>query len=384
MLRKKPKPLSFGQTVRLVKKGVLSRAESPTFKPRQKVKLTDRRQSEHWTLSEIDKGATHGLSVSSIEKWLDNKEEFRLMKVEGLEGRTGSVALDFGDWWHWLLGRHYSNRHQRASNPRLDMENGAKVYRSQFQRDNPNAIDKRVEGLELGFLKTAALWPTYVAKYAAEDKAKKWVGIEADWAFKYSLPPIKHEWPAGSKKQIELFPGCTVDLHGIFDGVYRKEGRLWLFETKTKSRIDEAELDDTLNLDIQVMLYLYAIYRVYKEWPAGVTYNVIRNPQTEPSKKKGENAKTFVDRLTKEVEKDEDHYFKRWEMGVEQADIERFMDKVLDPILRDIQGWAYGHHPHYVHTKALIGKYGRSDMYDVITRGDLTGVEQRQLVRKER
>ncbi len=397
VLRKKPKPLTFAQELKQTVKGIRP-AVAPNFKKRVVEALSGARQSTRWTFSKKDGGQLYGMSQSWIEQWLDCKEQFRLEKVEGFVSGDGSAAIDYGELWHWLLGRHYDKKAQDGS-----LEQAIKLFRVQYKRDFPNMSDKRLAALELGFLKTAALWPVYCEKFAEDDSKRQWVALEKYWEFGYSMPPIRH--PAYQpmtllaiagdsvmdpphvhpriKKEAglvpfdaDIFPGCICDLHGIMDGVFRQDGRLWLLENKTKARIDEAEIEDTMHLNIQVMLYLYAIKRTFKEWPAGVCFNVIRNPQHTPNKKTAETNAEYVARVETEARKDEDHFFKRWDVEVTQAQIEEFMDTVLDPILRDVQGWAYGHHPHYVHTKALTGKYGKANLYDAITKGDFTGTER--------
>ncbi len=385
--KKKLKSLSFAAGVKLAR--VHGKPTTSSLKPRVKDTPDDRRQSERWTLAKSSDSQLCGLSVTAVEKWLDCKEQFRMERVQGYRAFKGSAAIDFGELWHWLLGRHYSAKHRRAANPMKDLEAGIALYNSQYLRDNPNLPDKRREEMDFGYLKTKALWPVYLEKYGEVDAEMKWVDVERNFEFGFSLPPISRSIrDAGRTVEVELCPGCVVPFRGIFDGVYRRKGRLWLFETKTKSQINEEELEDTMHLDLQVMTYLYAIYREFKEWPEGVTYNVIRNPASKVSEAKGETKDAFVERLEGTIRKEEDHYFKRWDMHVDQKDVEKFVDKQFEPILRDIQGWASGNHPHYVHTKALTGKYGKADMFDVIARKDFTGVERVEIkpeaLRKER
>lgn len=397
LLKKKPKPLSFAAKVKTAVKS--GKAAAPAnFKARQQEAVDDRRQTERWSFARDGGGQLTGLSVSAIEKWLECREQFRLERCQGFRGFVGKPAIDFGELWHWLLGRHYSSKHKRDIDPMKDLAVGCRLFEQVLRRDNPSMSDKRRDAIQLHIAKTRALWPVYLEKYGEEDAKKDWMHVEEEWEFGYSLPPLKHVVRDNIKleevfkgnaefeksRTIEVVPGCVVNLRGIFDGLFRRDGRLWLLETKTKGRIDDSEIEDTLPFDIQTMTYLYACFRMFKEWPAGVSYNVIRNPQTEPHKRNAETLDEYVERLEGEVRKDEDHYFKRWELELGQEDIERYLDKQLDPILRDIQLWAYGFAPHYVHTKALNGKYGRCDMYDPITKGDFTGVERVAIKKKER
>ena len=383
VLKRAIKPLPLKETVRRVVKGVTP--PPPPIKLKKRVvEIPTGRESQHWSLTKNGGGETYGLSVSSIEKWLDCREQFRLEKAGGLRSLNESAAIDNGELWHWMLGRLYAAQARDAR----DAAAGCRLWMAQFKRDNPNAPERRLEEMEMSCVRLQALWPVYLEKFADDDAAKDWVGIEHEWEYEHGLGPVSRENvecrqsltdPKPTRTPLALFaPGCRVPLRGIFDGIFRKDGRLWLFETKTKSRIDEAEIEDTMHLDLQVGIYLYAIKRVFKEYPAGVQYNVIRNPMSEPSAKKQESVNDYRRRLEGDARKDEDHFFKRWELPVTDEEINSFVERQLEPILRDVQGWVAGTTPHYIHTKALTGKFGKAGMYDVITKGDTTGVRVRE------
>jgi len=313
-----------------------------------------------------------GLSVSSIGRWLECREQFRLRYAEGWRSTRTSAALDFGELWHWLLGRQYQNRGKEKR-----IEKVLHFYDGVFKEENPQASVRRVEDLHLSIAKTAALWPTYQRKYGKEDTARKWVDVEYAFDVEYD------HWPLN-------FP---IPLHGIFDGVFLEDSgksvkptkglkRYWLFETKTKSRIDEFEIEDCMHLDLQVMMYALCMRLEFGAWPKGVLYNVIRNPQSTPSKKSGEDLPTFTERLTETIAKDEDHYFKRWKMKFKTEMLEQWEEKFFQPLLLDIWNWVHGG-PHYANPNALVGKYGRSDMFGPITSGNFSDVYRKPLKKKE-
>jgi len=167
--------------------------------------------------------------------------------------------------------------------------------------------------------------------------------------------------------------GRTIRLRGKFDGSFRcHRQKLWLFETKTKSRIDEEGLQDCLPLDIQVMLYLLAQQIIYGEQPEGVLYNVIRRPGQRRRVK--EPLVEFFRRVADDVNdpKRTDHYFLRWEMAITRHEIEDWVGRTLVPMLTEVCDWFEGKAPHYMNEEALITKYGRSPLYDAVLKGDFS------------
>lgn len=317
--------------------------------------LHGRRESEFWQFTK------HGLSVTAIELWLVCREQFRLRYAEGLRVPRASAALDFGNLWHWMLARAHDKKIKKA----MDLEKQLKLVDSEWRDDNPLPAEKRRDDWHLSLAQTRALWPVYQKKFWG-DYNRNWIGVELPFETRYETPRV------------------TTRLHGIFDGVFSKPGKsgIWLRETKTKGQIDEYEIEDTLRLDNQVMMYLWVIRMLYGEYPKGVEYNVIRKPATRL--KVNEGLPAYTKRLLKEVQRDEDHYFKRWEMAVSQKDLDAWHEHQFRQIIEAIEQWALRDGPHFVNTKALIGKYGRCEMFNIITKGDFTEVVQRKPLKLEK
>lgn len=240
-----------------------------------------------------------------------------------------------------------------------------RTHAKKFRQENSNLPISRLNSMHLSYVQARALWPVYCKMFP--DKWK-WLGVEKSFRFEHQ-PKILG--PSGKSKL--MYP---IPLNGIFDGVFEDEnGDLWLFETKTKGVIDEFEIQDGMHLDVQVMLYLYAIYRVYGRWPKGVKYNVIRKPTV---RKKMDDPVKYGEELSKKIRKDPDHYFKRWNMKISSKKIQDWVDNCLDQILLDIWSWAEGRAGHYVTTRNLINKFGRCDMFEVITSNDYSNVYRRK------
>jgi hypothetical protein len=316
--------------------------------PRKKaITLSGARESDLWSFAKV------GLSVTALELWLTCREQFRLRYAEGLRTHRTSAALDYGNLWHWILSRAHDKRYRKA----MDLDKQLREVDAEWKEDHPNAFEKPIQDWHQSLAKVRALWPVYAQKFKG-DWSRDWVGVEMPFRVGYEMPKQR------------------TYLHGIFDGVYREKGKLWLLETKTKSQIDEFEIEDTLHLDNQVMMYLWCLRLTQGEMPVGVEYNVIRNPGTRM--KCGESLPEYGARLSKEIKKDEDHYFKRWHMPVSAARLEDWHANQFRPIMMDVESWACYDGPHYINTKSLIGKYGRCDMFNFMTKGDTADLTQRQ------
>lgn len=294
-----------------------------------------------------------------METWLSCREQFRLNKAEGLRSVRRSAALDYGEMWHWMIGRWLQ---KKASN--VSVKKSIELYEAIFKEANPDCPFDRFEDMQHSLLKFAAMWPFYEKKFA-EDRTLRWVGVEQEFRVMYTYPD-----------------GFQVPINGILDGCVDLNGdELALAEHKTKSVIEHREISGALHLDNQVMTYLWVAGQLYGKFPSTIIYNVIFNPKRKPHQ--NEKWSDFVERLAEIVDKEEDRYFVRWELPVSKKMILRWKKAQLDPIMQDIRNWVEGG-PHYVNTKALIGRYGYCPMFGVITERSFVDVYRRPLQKKER
>ena len=314
-----------------------------------------------------------GCTQSLIRVWAQCKEQARLKYVEGWSRRGGSLALEFGSCVHWVLSQICGTA-KKAPGKRKILNTLAKyelLWKEQagIRTQKTDTDFERVLGL------AEALLPRYV---------ERWAG---DWTGKYkpknpTVAPKKWLQLEGRfKVPFMLDDGEQTFLQGMFDGVFEdKKGRLWLFETKTKSVIERELIEDTLQFDIQVLLYLWALREVYGRTPHGVLYNVIRRPGL----RQGNNEKLadFFERCRMDVEdvKRTDHYFIRWELAVEKSEIDAFEHDYLRPMLEQMRDWWDGTGPHYMNPDALTCKYGKVDMYEPIVHGNFRSLRKRKVV----
>jgi len=160
----------------------------------------------------------------------------------------------------------------------------------------------------------------------------------------------------------KLPSGRVVRLRGKWDGVDLIDGRVWLYENKTKGDIDAEEIKRQLTFDLQTMLYIISLSekqdsdfwnRSNKRWRdksiGGVRYNCIRRPLSggkgtivrhKATKNHPEESwESYYSRLGQYMKDEPEHYFMRWMVEVTEKDITRFKTTCLDPLLEEICDW---------------------------------------------
>lgn len=281
--------------------------------------------------------------------------------------------MEFGTCVHWLLEQVY-RRFPKAPSA-ADIKDLVKEYELLWKKLNPNPWSTQLKQQEKVYGFAEAVLPAYFVKWGGDFAGGKSVGVRhiirpERWDELENQFAIPYKYPDGK----------TTVVRGKRDAGFLARKARWLLETKTKSRIDEEGIQDTLPTDLQVMLYLWAMAEEsgWKSVPAGVLYNIIRTPGQRILK--NEPLHVFLQRVAKEVNnpKKFDHYFIRFELNVTKAELQDWKTNVLDPMMLDVRAWVEGTAPHYPNPDALITKYGRSDMFELVTKGSSTTVFRRK------
>jgi hypothetical protein len=300
-----------------------------------------------------------GLTQGSIKLFQRCREQFRLAMVEGWSAKKDSPALEFGNAWHFcdsqLHGSHATpGKTKRCKTPTAAIKRYLEVHKSHVKL----SITDREDLMTL-LTQVKIVMQHYIEYWKKEDAEKNWVAREQ--AFTCDYPTVDNN--ANFRE---------IPIRGRWDGLFykhRKLGdRLWLHETKTKGRIDEAGLKASLPLDFQTMLYCYAAERRFNESVEGTLYDVIQRPQLRQGKK--ETVKEFLKRLEKDVESDPRKYFHRWKVKLSKNDIENWRKTQLVPILEEINRWndLQDKGPyHYASYEALNTAFGHCDLFDLMT-----------------
>ena len=289
----------------------------------------------------------HGITQGLISKFMSCREETKLFLEGWVPKKVSSSALTFGSIVHGTLERIYNDVRTKKIRICPDLkiiQNELKIAETIYYKENPSSSETR-QLVENSLLVAEATLLHYFKKYWKHDVSKiRWEQIEQT----FSIPYVTKD-------------GRKTFIRGRKDGVFKNPG-LWLFETKTKSMINEGNLVDTLSFELQVNLYLWAIRKLYKAIPAGVLYNVIRRTCLE--RKKTESFPEFAKRISDDIFNRPEFYFMRYEIIVGKKEMDLWENE-LEGMVVDIMNWCEGKLPHYRNTGQCITKYGRCPMLSI-------------------
>lgn len=282
-------------------------------------------------------GVTQGLLVSfmtcrQIQKW----------SLQGWSSKGTSMALVHGDIVHNLLQDIYTDirkKKLRSLPSQKELLRYSHSLEKRWEQENPKVDKITFEFKEKSFLLAEITLPLYFEYWHKDFKEMQWQAVEGEFA-----------------QPFPLLDGRSTILRGKRDGVFKNKGKVWLFETKNKSRIDERNLVDILPMDFQNLFYLHTLKEEIKEHPAGVLYNIIRRIGLE--QRKNETSSQFALRCKKDIEKRPDWYFIRMEIAVSPKELSQFGIE-LHGLIEDFLNWWEGSGNHYRNTSQCETKYGR-------------------------
>lgn len=299
---------------------------------------------------------TKGVTQGSLESFMACREQFALGYVEGWASKSFSVALEFGSVIHLMLER-------TGTAPPTEV---ARTVTRQYEASRKKTLNPSdLNTMQLTLANAEAIFPEYVKYWADYDTKINF--IQREHVFK-----VPHKFIGLDGKVTEL------DLKGMRDGEYENRiGDLGLFETKTKSQIDDVAIQDGLRADLQTCMYLYSLRRETRREPKEILYNIIRRPQLR--QKKDEPVDAYMQRVVEDIRERPEWYFRRFEVTVQPGDIETFIETTLDPVLRQLLQWwesikkdpfdRWASPYHFRSLPALMTKYGKAWHYNLTVRG---------------
>lgn len=288
-----------------------------------------------WNL-EVD-----GVTQSMLSNFMTCKEKFRLSYVEGWRpAKVGTAPMEFGNCIHEILDIVYSESTKYAPQDFCERQKDIVAdackqfedYKYEQLESEGNDWDTLAENVAIA----EVLLPQYFDHWKSDWQTVEWAGLEEVFDV-----PITVD-------------GKTIRIRGKFDGVQRIKGKLWLFETKTKGRIDEDTIMEKLSIDLQVNLYMWAIWKKYKEFPCGVVYNVIRRPMLRQGK--NERLSEFVSKIKADIADRPDFYFIRNHGAVDKSEILEWEKNEFIPILKELIRWNEGE-GHYKNSSACTSGF---------------------------
>lgn len=292
----------------------------------------------------------HGLTSSFLQEFLACKRRAELSYRQGWSSSQTSNAMTFGSLFHNCLENIYKALRLGIELEKIDlMETVDKVlfqHKKKAKLWSPELEQDHV--LNEGYLKI--LIPAYMKKYGQRDQKLKWALVEDQFANQYN----------------------GVLLRGKFDRVaVNKAGETWIFETKTKSRIDP-EIQTRLSFDPQVMIYILNYELKTKIRPVGFVYDCIQKPGLR--KGKAETLKHFIDRVKGDVD---DSYFFRIQQRLDQKEFDEWKNE-FGVMLEEFKLWINGKISSIRNPASCETRFGNCKFLKVCGVGDYIGLEKRK------
>jgi hypothetical protein len=172
----------------------------------------------------------------------------------------------------------------------------------------------------------------YLNQWWEEDRKRNWNGFETVFRVEYE-----------TEKRLGLaskgnYP--NIPVNGKIDrSHWTNAGKLSIWDTKTKGRIETGNISDRLAIDSQVFLYTWASSRHYGTQPTSAYYDIIRRPQLK--QKQTESLPEFVERIREAIAKEPEHYYIRFESAINAVSL-RAWEKRLDAAMRRLIQWYEG------------------------------------------
>lgn len=218
-----------------------------------------------------------------------------------------------------------------------DIDEALELLQTDYPKDQAEA-----DALDIAIVTVRALLENYIERYPAFEEHKP--------EYEFSLPMKTHH---GSSRKL-VIAGKLDDLAFI-------EGRWWIVEYKTASRLD-ASYFDRLYVDSQISMYMSAMQRMGYN-PAGVIYRVIRKPALKKGNK--ESLEAFLERLTRDIQFRPDFYYTERKLYRYTDDLEEFERTLYEEAKYSNDCWKAG--KKHMHT-ASCSMYGACEYLPICMR----------------
>ena len=289
-----------------------------------------------------------GVTQSLLATFLECRQKANL-KLERWVPRRTSMPLRYGTLAHSVLEAFQKIQIKKpafvpsAAQVKVEVAKVGAAYRKEH---GSRWGAETEEEFEHNLAQIETIVPEYFKFWSK--KPLQWIEVEEVFRIPFCYDPLM-------KGDV---PSKTTWLTGRYDGIFRRQGKLWLFDHKNKSRIDEDQFGSVLLRDFQINFYLLAVWKLTKTIPAGFVYNVIRRPSLTWTKK--ESLPEHMVRLRKHIAEDPSHYFKRYEVIVHKDDLLQF-EQELKEVISDFADWLKAKRPVRMFGQPCVTKYGLCD-----------------------
>jgi hypothetical protein len=297
-----------------------------------------------------------GITYSMLTKFLTCRERFRLLVIDGLRAEEKfDHRIEYGHLWHTC---------EEALSAKKPWEPALEAHYKQLQERFK--LHNIAQEIRKWYMVCRTQFPVYVAHWQHHKDNTARLPLLQEYTF--DTP-----YDIGGDRKVRL--RGKIDAGDLIGKA--KTAGIYVQENKTKSDIEEDRIKRQVSFDLQTGLYMAALRTIQQIHPSqyaatklppeffkypikGVRYNVVRRPLSggkgSITQKKGsknvaaETDQEFYARLkgimdgTGTNKKGEDYpgpeyFFMRWQAEFTPADITRFEQRVLKPILHQLCDW---------------------------------------------
>lgn len=169
--------------------------------------------------------------------------------------------------------------------------------------------------------------------------------------FEEHEPELQFEIGARYPTKSGMRRSNRIKLCGKIDDLAMIDGKLWVIEYKTASKIDKSYFD-RLYVDSQITFYMMAAKRIDLN-PVGVLYRVLRKPQIK--QRANETVDAYIERLTADYLARPDFYFFESKQYRTTSDLEKFELDTWHEIKQANQAAKEGHFFRHSHSCSNYG-----------------------------
>lgn len=311
-------------------------------------KLLEQKKYPGWTLKE-------GATQSMLSEFLACRERARLSYKEGWTSVITSNAITFGSLFHNCVENVYRCFQLKIKPEGINVSSTIDNVLTKFKKDASiwTPDDENNHLLNTGYLKS--VFTAYCDHYLKKDSKTTWFNVEEE--FDVVLEDVR--------------------FRGKFDRLQvNKYGEIWVWDTKTKGRIDPT-IQDKLSFDLQMMVYILAYEKQSGKLPTGFVYDIIQRPQLR--KGASETLKHFMDRVKGDVD---ETYFHRIRMRLDPEEFKRWKEE-FKQIVVEFKAWAEGKLPTYRNPASCETRYGACRFLKVCGMKDYIGLHKKEKVFSE-
>lgn len=324
-----------------------------------------------------------GVTAGIISAFLTCREQTRLSLVLGWQRKVEPIYFAFGTCMHWLLKGAYLQKNKPSTGW---FNKNLAAYQELWHKEIGRATKKQIAEQEKVYALIRAVFPAYLRHWAGDwndgkyphtvnfKRPRQWVALEEDFH-------VALEWG-------EVAPRVRIPVSGQRDAVFLDRlDKLWVMDTKCYSIIQPENIQASMEWDIQLLLYAWALWQEQKLKPkgkrkkiGGIMFNVVRRPGHVL--RVDESLKVFTGRVTEEIwnSKDRSHFFSRFPFPLNERMLQKWETEWLRPVVLDLLAWFKGKTQHYLNPLTLITKYGRCALFDAILHNDFSDCFQRKEV----